>query len=145
VYELAPDSGVLFQNRDKRSDRSPNLTGAAFVMIDGTIHRLELAAWTRQSEIDGKYLSLSVRVSNRRPNAVDLAEGQDIDSGLDAEIAQRVVNSEVESTAGNGRKLPQGWRDRRDYGGPEELMGRLVELPGKLFGRCGNGEQKSSI
>jgi hypothetical protein len=84
VYELAPDSGELLINREKRDERSPNLTVAAFVMIEGTIYRLELAAWTRQSGTTGKYLVLSVRVSNRRPNAADLAEGQDIDSGLDA-------------------------------------------------------------
>jgi hypothetical protein len=109
-YELAPDSGALFQNRDKRDERSPNLTGAAFVVIDGTVHRLELAAWTRQDAAQGKYLSLSIKVSTVRPNAADLAQGQDIDSGFDAEAARQVVASDASLIEPS--KFPPGWRDR---------------------------------
>jgi len=66
AYEAKPGTGTLFRNREKKSDRHPNLKGDALVEIDGQLYQLELAAWTKQSERAGKFLSLSVKLKGAR-------------------------------------------------------------------------------
>jgi hypothetical protein len=90
-YEQRPGSGTLFRNREKKNPNHPDLKGDALVEIDGQLYQLELAAWTKQSERAGKFLSLSVKLkgdrdagrprasAQRRPNAADLERGIVID------------------------------------------------------------------
>jgi hypothetical protein len=56
------NSGVLFVNK-KRGDnaKAPNLKGDGRITIDGRDYELDLAAWTRQSDRAGKFLSLSIK------------------------------------------------------------------------------------
>ena len=60
AYEARPGTGTLFSNRDKKNDKHPDLKGDALIEIDGQRYQIELAAWTKQSERAGKFLSLSI-------------------------------------------------------------------------------------
>lgn len=48
--------GVLFTNENKRTPKSPDMTGR--VTIEGKEYRL--AAWTQTARSGGRYLSISV-------------------------------------------------------------------------------------
>jgi hypothetical protein len=57
------DAGVLFINRDHaKNPKSPNLKGTGRIAIDGKEYELDLAAWTRESERAGKFLSVSIKL-----------------------------------------------------------------------------------
>jgi hypothetical protein len=77
AFEQRANSAQLFKNRDKKSDSHPNLKGEG--ALDATAIRqyladnpetstipLELAAWTKESEKAGKWLSLSVKLKGER-------------------------------------------------------------------------------
>jgi hypothetical protein len=68
-YEHRPNSGSLFKNRNKGdNEKAPNLKGTALLELpDGTTVELDIAAWTRESEHAGKWLSLSVKLKQQRP------------------------------------------------------------------------------
>ena len=51
----------LFRNRDKdNNSKAPDLKGHAVIEIEGQVYALDLAAWGKQSEPAGKFLSLSI-------------------------------------------------------------------------------------
>ena len=68
-YTNKPNSGVLFPQKDKKSDRAPDFTGNIEIGEDvleairrgtsGTV-KLRLAGWKKTSDKVGVYLSLSV-------------------------------------------------------------------------------------
>jgi hypothetical protein len=65
-YEQRPGSGTLFRNREKKNDKHPDLKGDALVEIDGQLYALELAAWTKQSELAGEFFSVSIRLKGQQ-------------------------------------------------------------------------------
>lgn len=50
------NSGVLFKNRDKETDKHPDYTGK--LNVNGT--ELRIAAWIRESKSGQKFMSLKV-------------------------------------------------------------------------------------
>src|SRR5215470_12584962 len=62
-YELKPGQGQLFKNRNRGdNDRAPNLKGTALLQLeDGSTVELDIAAWSRESDKAGKWLSLTVK------------------------------------------------------------------------------------
>jgi len=69
AFQQKPGQGALFRNRDRGdNERAPNLKGTALVLVGDQILELEIAAWTRESEKAGKWLSLSVKAKSIRPN-----------------------------------------------------------------------------
>lgn len=48
--------GTLFPESNRKSDKSPNMTGK--VNVNGKDYRI--AAWTRQGKSGGKFLSLAI-------------------------------------------------------------------------------------
>jgi hypothetical protein len=68
-FQNRPGQGALFKNRDhEKNPKSPNLKGDALLeLADGTTVELDLAAWTRDSERAGKWLSLSIKLKQERP------------------------------------------------------------------------------
>ena len=67
--------GVLFGNRDKKTEKSPDYSGT--INIDG--RELNLSGWKKVSKKGGTFLSLAV--SEKRPSKpepkVEAAEGFD--------------------------------------------------------------------
>ena len=55
AYEQKPGSGSLFENKEKKSENSPDLTGT-FMGDDGVLRRL--AAWRQVSKGGVKYWSI---------------------------------------------------------------------------------------
>lgn len=55
-----PGSGVLFQARNRSSERSPSMRGTV-TMPDG--NEYEISAWSKESPNAGKYLSFSIDLS----------------------------------------------------------------------------------
>ena len=68
-FELRPGQGQLFKNRDRgNNDRAPTLKGSALLeLADGSTVELDIAAWTKESEKAGKWLSLSVKLKAAQP------------------------------------------------------------------------------
>ena len=60
AWEIKPNTGSLFVNSKKTSDKSPNAVGDA--LIDGKEYRV--SAWTRTSSNGNKYQSLSFTEKN---------------------------------------------------------------------------------
>jgi uncharacterized protein (DUF736 family) len=56
AYEQKDNSGSLFREAEKKSERSPDYTGKA--MIDGKMKRI--AGWIKQTSAGGNFLSLSI-------------------------------------------------------------------------------------
>lgn len=56
AYEQKDNSGSLFREAEKKSDRSPDYTGKA--MIDGKMKRI--AGWIKQTKAGGNFLSLAI-------------------------------------------------------------------------------------
>ena len=76
AYEERDMSGVLWREREKKSEKHPDYTGR--LLIDGTTYRL--AGWIKEGA-KGKFLSLAVSllpVDDRRPRAgkLDNDEGE---------------------------------------------------------------------
>src|SRR5262249_27481111 len=63
AYEQKPGQGQLFKNRNRGdNDRAPNLKGTALLQLeDGQTVELDIAAWTKESQKAGKWLSLTVK------------------------------------------------------------------------------------
>jgi hypothetical protein len=91
-YEQRPNSGTLFRNPGKKDNaKAPDLKGNALVEINGQLYELDIAAWTKESERAGKFLSLSIKLkgdhdsarpsfnAKRRPYAEDLEHGSPLD------------------------------------------------------------------
>lgn len=77
-YQQKPGQGSLFQNKKRSSDKAPNLKGTALVQVGNNIVELDLAAWDRESERAGKWLSLTVKAKSVRPNRdMEMALGRD--------------------------------------------------------------------
>ncbi|HKD69788.1 MAG TPA: hypothetical protein VKB84_23315 [Candidatus Binataceae bacterium] len=78
------NSGVLFQNREHaKNPKAPKLRGTGRVTIDGQQYELELAAWTKQSERAGKFLSLSIKLKGDHSAASRNAPAQQQDKEPD--------------------------------------------------------------
>ncbi len=60
-----PNTGVLFIQREKTSEKSPDFTGT--VNIDGKDYRL--AAWNKTSAKGVKYYSLAISDETFKPNS----------------------------------------------------------------------------
>lgn len=76
------NSGVLFRNDDKKSEKSPDYTGTA--MIDGVEKRL--AAWIKEGR-KGKFMSLSFSEPKERATPESAAKvrenvGKDFDDEI---------------------------------------------------------------
>lgn len=56
AYEMKDNSGSLFREQDKKSEKSPDYTGK--VKIDGK--ELRIAGWIKQSKSGDSYLSLAI-------------------------------------------------------------------------------------
>jgi len=67
--EHCPGSEVLFRNRNhKKNPKSPNLKGDALLqLLDGGKLEIELAAWVKESDRAGRWLSLAVTLKGDRP------------------------------------------------------------------------------
>lgn len=63
-YTPKDNSGVLFSNKDKKNEKSPDYSGN--VIINGKEFRL--AGWLKDGK-KGKFLSLSVSVDNKTTTA----------------------------------------------------------------------------
>jgi len=62
-YTPKDNSGVLFSNKDKKNEKSPDYSGN--VVING--QELRLAGWLKEGK-NGKFISLSVSVDNKTEN-----------------------------------------------------------------------------
>ena len=71
------NSGILFRNLDKRSDKSPDYTGTA--MIDGVMYYV--SAWTKEGG-KGKFQSLAFKRKDEQRREVKEPRRQDDDSDL---------------------------------------------------------------
>jgi len=80
VYEDKPDTGVMFNTKEKMHDRSPDLTGHVVVSPELVAElaklvnakkpaKIRLAAWHKDSKAGNRFLSL--RVSADRPRSND--------------------------------------------------------------------------
>jgi hypothetical protein len=71
--------GVLFKQREKKSDRSPDYTGE--VQIDGVKYRL--SGWAKQGR-SGTFLSLAVSKSDTQPTGASRQSSSDgfLDDGI---------------------------------------------------------------
>jgi hypothetical protein len=74
------NSGVLFRNDDKKSEKSPDYTGSA--MIDGVEKRL--AAWIKEGR-KGKFMSLSFSEPKERATP-ESAERVKAEKGFDDDL-----------------------------------------------------------
>jgi hypothetical protein len=105
AFENRPNSGVLFQNKNKgNNEKAPNLKGNALLELeDGSTVELDLAAWTKQSDKAGKWLSLSVKLKQEHHDR-DSAQPQS--GGGRAHFNQRVaqmgtpVDSDLDAALG---------------------------------------------
>jgi hypothetical protein len=59
-----PNSGALFKNHEKRSDKSPDYSGK--VEVDGKEYRI--AAWVKEGK-KGKFFSLKFTPADEKPEA----------------------------------------------------------------------------
>lgn len=65
--------GVLFTNENKRTEKSPSMTGR--VQIEGKEYRL--AAWTQTSRTGKRFLSISVTDSDNQAEPAQPENGED--------------------------------------------------------------------
>lgn len=78
MSEQRDNSGALFRDKERRSERAPEFTGPA--MIDGREYRI--AAWVKEGR-GGKFFSLAFTPKDERP-AMDQGQmGRDGDPGPD--------------------------------------------------------------
>lgn len=76
AFEQRPNSATLFKNKDKKEDKHPNLKGTGLLELDdGRVVELELAAWTKESDRAGKFLSLSIKLKRDRDSTESRAAG----------------------------------------------------------------------
>jgi hypothetical protein len=69
AYEMRPNDGSLFRNKDKRPDkRDPDLTGR-IMLPDGTVHWFK--AWSKVTGAGDKWLSCQIgdRCQQQQPMA----------------------------------------------------------------------------
>lgn len=87
-FEQKPNSGSLFVNRGReKNPKAPNLKGSALLELEsGELIELDIAAWVRESEKAGKWLSLSVKV--KQPSS-------DARSGAGHAAAEQVEDSDI--------------------------------------------------
>jgi uncharacterized protein (DUF736 family) len=60
AFEQRPNTGSLFRNEDKKTDRHPDFSGT--VDIDGVAY--SLSGWGKTSKNGKRFLSLSIRPKN---------------------------------------------------------------------------------
>lgn len=53
--------GFLYPVKEKKSEKSPNMTGKIFITPDLAGREVEIAGWTQVSKAGNKYISLSVK------------------------------------------------------------------------------------
>ena len=75
VFEQRVNSGQLFRNRDKKTDKHPDLKGEALIEIDGQHYPLEIAAWAKESDRAGKFFSLSIKLKGERQSTQPRSNG----------------------------------------------------------------------
>jgi uncharacterized protein (DUF736 family) len=69
AFEQKPNSGALFKNERKNSEKQPDFTGT--IDIEG--EQFKLAGWSRVSKKGTKFISLSVKTDKReRANDDDI-------------------------------------------------------------------------
>ena len=56
-YEQKPGAGALFKNKNKKSEKHPDMTGN-IILPDGT--QMQIAAWKKVSKNGLEFLSLSL-------------------------------------------------------------------------------------
>jgi hypothetical protein len=72
TYEQKDNSGAIFKNPNRKTDRHPDLTGS--LRVNGQDYWI--SAWTKQSQKGEKYLSIAVnpklaKAEEEKPAAVD--------------------------------------------------------------------------
>jgi len=99
-FEARPNSGALFQNKNKgNNEKAPNLKGNALLELeDGSTVELDLAAWTKQSDKAGKWLSLSVKLKQ------DSDSSQPQSSGGRQQFQKRVAEMGTDIDAALGKR-----------------------------------------
>ena len=63
AYETRPNTGSLFKNKNKETEKHPNMTGKA--LVDGVWYWV--SAWTKQSDNVGGWQSLSFTKMEDKP------------------------------------------------------------------------------
>lgn len=79
-YEQKDNSGSLFKNADKESDRHPDYSGSA--LIDGQAYFMD--AWLKESENGRKWMSFSFKPKReaKPTKPAGKRERDDFDSGV---------------------------------------------------------------
>lgn len=65
AYETKPNTGALFANRERKSDKHPQASGTA--LIDGVEYFID--AWTNMDRNDNKYQSLKFKRKDKQASA----------------------------------------------------------------------------
>lgn len=73
AYERKDGDGVLFRNRDKKSDKHPDMSGE--LLLNGTVYRL--VGWKKESK--GKPAFLSLRCEPKRTGGDARSDADDGD------------------------------------------------------------------
>ena len=63
AYEQRDNSGTLFRNDDKRSDKSPDASGTA--LIDGKQYKI--AGWIKEGKSGKRFTSLAFTPADEQP------------------------------------------------------------------------------
>jgi hypothetical protein len=73
AYTPQPNTGVLFKNNKKTSDKQPDYTGN---MLVGTTE-MQLAAWIKEGK-NGKFMSLKMSEPNSKTETTSTNDGDDM-------------------------------------------------------------------
>jgi hypothetical protein len=95
AWEAKPGTGTLFRNRDKKDTKHPDLRGDALVEIDGHQYPLEIAAWTKESQKAGKFLSLSIKLKGIRQHFDNGGSRDDWSQPAEDEDIPFIVNFDI--------------------------------------------------
>jgi uncharacterized protein (DUF736 family) len=73
AYTPQPNTGVLFKNNKKTTDKQPDYTGN---MLVGTTE-MQLAAWIKEGK-NGKFMSLKMSEPNSKTETTSTNDGDDM-------------------------------------------------------------------
>jgi hypothetical protein len=73
AYTPQPNTGVLFKNNKKTTDKQPDYTGN---MLVGTTE-MQLAAWIKEGK-NGKFMSIKLSEPNSKTETTSTNDGDDM-------------------------------------------------------------------